>query len=70
MKFRSVMLDDSHEEYVYRTFMTLTDVTVKNLGKYYCIFNESLERNPEADFEGRVIDYEATSIYVFVNGKK
>jgi hypothetical protein len=49
--------------------MTLTDVTVENLGKYYCIFNESLERNPEADFEERVIDYEATSIYVFINGE-
>mgnify|MGYP003487603181 FL=1 len=51
--------------------MTFTSATVENVGRYFCVFNESIREDHETDYEyeDQVKNYEASSIYVFVNGK-
>lgn len=43
-------------------------MTVKQVGFYYCVHTRSVQNDKDYDYEKEVIDYEATSIYVFVNG--
>lgn len=59
------------DENIYRTYLKFTSATVENVGRYFCVFNESIKENHEADYEyeEQVKNYEASSIYVFVNGK-
>lgn len=48
--------------------MTLKSVTVENVGRYFCVYNESIEEN-KYEYEEQVTNNKASSIYVFVNGK-
>lgn len=60
-----IFTDDKN---LYHSKLELKSVTVKNVGFYYCVHTRSVQSDKDYDYEKEVIDYEATSIYVFVNG--
>lgn len=71
MEIKEIIHDDPQEdENIYRSYLTLKSATVENVGRYYCVFNESIKEDEyEYEYEEQVLDYKASSIYVYVNGK-
>ena len=70
---RSSSDDDSilftDEKNLHHSHLKLKSVQVNLVGFYYCVFNRSVQINDkDFDYEKEVIDYEASSIYVFING--
>ncbi|KAG5675894.1 hypothetical protein PVAND_005754 [Polypedilum vanderplanki] len=62
----SILFTD--EQNLYRTNLELSEVTVDFVGEYYCVFNDTINDDPnDFDYEEKIINYEASSIYVFVN---
>lgn len=55
--------------YVYRGYLEVSSATVQNVGAYFCAFNESIEGNPDYEYQELIIDHKATKFYIFVNGE-
>ena len=64
--------DDSiiftEDQNLYHSHLELKSVTISQVGFYYCVHNKSVRTDDNFDYEKEVIDYEASSIYIFVNG--
>jgi hypothetical protein len=56
-------------ESLYVSTLTFKSISVSYVGYYYCVFNETLEFDPDYEYAELVHDYKASDIYVFVNGK-
>jgi hypothetical protein len=63
----SILFTD--ERNLHRSNLELNEATVDFVGNYFCVFNESVHEDDSYDYEREIIDYEASSIYVFVNGR-
>ncbi|KAL7045402.1 hypothetical protein ACKWTF_002226 [Chironomus riparius] len=63
--------DDSiiftEDQNLFHSHLELKSVTISQVGFYYCVHNRSVRIDNDFDYEKEVIDYEASSIYVFVN---
>ena len=64
----SVLFTD--ENNIYKSYLEIESATVDFVGRYYCVFNESVRNDEDGDYEQEVIDYSASSIYIFVNGNE
>lgn len=64
------VLDD---DYPYRTNLMFSELTVNDVGFYYCIFKDVHARANSVEekehYDDEVKNGDASSIYVFVNGK-
>ncbi|XP_070496401.1 vascular endothelial growth factor receptor kdr-like isoform X5 [Chironomus tepperi] len=58
-----IFTDDQN---LYHSNLELKSVTIDQVGFFYCVFNRSVRFDNDYDYEKEVIDYEASSIYVFV----
>lgn len=57
------------ENYIYHSQLTISSANVQYVGFYYCVFERLVEDSREIDYQQAIIDYEASSVYVFVKGK-
>jgi hypothetical protein len=62
--------DDDDAPYIYKSTLAITSINVKSVGFYYCVFNDTLEVNSSNDYDLLEQDYEAKSVYVFVDGEQ
>lgn len=64
--------DDSaaDEKNVYRSHLEFQSITTEYVGKYYCVFNNSIKNESEKNFDEEVEKFKASSIYIFVNGER
>lgn len=64
--------DDStaDERNIYRSHLEFQSITTEYVGKYYCVFNNSIKNESEKNFDEEVEKFKASSIYIFVDGKR
>lgn len=55
--------------HIYRGYLEVTGASVAIVGKYICAFTETIEEDPEYEFDELLIDHKATKFYIFVNGE-
>lgn len=54
---------------VYRSNLVFEAITTEYVGKYYCVYNNSIKDETNTNFEDEVEKYKASSIYIFVDGE-
>lgn len=54
---------------VYRSNLEFQSITTEYVGKYYCVYNNSIKDETNTNFEDEVEKYKASSIYIFVDGE-
>lgn len=57
------------EKNIYKSQLEFQSITAEYVGKYYCVFNNSIKDESE-NFDDEVEKYKASSIYIFVDGKR
>lgn len=68
--FLNTFVDTSGDENVtYRSNLKFESITSDYVGKYYCVLNSTVKDYKEASLEKDVVQGEASSIYIFVEGE-
>jgi hypothetical protein len=63
---KNIVIEDPKRPYV--SILDFSNVSHFDVGRYYCIKNQSASRN-EINFEEEIEQFTAARIYVFVNGE-
>lgn len=63
--------DDStaDERTIYRSHLEFQSITTEYVGRYYCVYNNSIKHESDSNFDAEVERFKASSIYVFVDGE-
>jgi hypothetical protein len=46
-----------------------SSITTDYVGKYFCVYNNSLKGGDDFDYEFEVLKFKASTIYIFVDGE-
>lgn len=71
MNIVNFIADDStvDEINVFRSHLEFQSITTEYVGKYYCVYNNSIKHESNTNFEDEVERFQASSIYIFVDGE-
>jgi hypothetical protein len=61
--------DSPNELNTYRSNLVFSSITTDYVGKYYCVYNNSLKGSEDFDYEFEVLKFKASAIYIFVDGE-
>lgn len=53
----------------FRSNLEFKSIYTAFVGKYYCVYNDSIKDETETDYDDDVEKFKASSIYVFVDGE-
>lgn len=56
--------------FVFRSELKFETITTEYVGKYYCVYNNSIKDDSKTNFDPEVEKNKASSIYVFVDGER
>lgn len=62
--------DSTDQKNVYRSHLEFQSITTEYVGKYYCVYNNSIRHESNTNFDDEVERFKASSIYVFVDGER
>lgn len=58
-----------NDKTIYRSNLELQSVTTEYVGRYYCVYNNSVKDSSQTDYVQDVERFKASSIYIFVDGE-
>lgn len=65
----SSVVDSPEEMNIYRSNLAFQSITTEFVGKYYCVYNNSIKDETKTNYDFEVVKFKASSIYIFVDGE-